>query len=259
MKTYKYETHLHTFQGSKCGISSGDEYIEPFYKAGYSGIFVTDHFFGGNTRASKEDSWENRVNQYCSGYEEAFEAAKQFNLKNGLTGTDNEFKVFFGLEQTFDGDDYLIYGPDKKYLLNHPEIEKLRHRELFELLKNMNGLMIQAHPFRLRDYITAFHVHPRDVHGVEVYNGGNKSSENKLALLYASQYAFPMTSGSDIHNVNFLLEEKERVAAGGMAAGGMEFDTPLIDIFDYAKRIKNKEGRLLGCPADFFDFKVANK
>ncbi|MCR4736148.1 MAG: PHP domain-containing protein [Treponema sp.] len=245
MKTYKYETHLHTCQGSACGVTSGADYIEAFYKAGYAGLFVTDHFFGGNTAASAEDPWEKRVNVYCSGYEAAFKAAEEFNKEKGLTGTDDEFKVFFALEQTFDGDDYLIYGPDKKYLLNNPEIENLRHKELFNLIENMGGLMIQAHPFRLRDYIQAIHLHPRDVHGVEVYNGGNKPTENELALLYASQYNFPMTSGSDIHNVNFLLDEKKRVSEGGNAVGGMEFNTPLKDIFDYAKRIKNKEGKII--------------
>ena len=48
MTTYKYETHLHTKEGSACGTSFGAEYIQAFYDAGYSGIFVTDHFFGGN-------------------------------------------------------------------------------------------------------------------------------------------------------------------------------------------------------------------
>ena len=249
MKTYKYETHLHTCQGSACGSSAGADYIEPFFKAGYSGIFVTDHFFGGNTAASREDTWENRINIYCSGYEDALKAAEQFNAKKGLTGTSDEFKVFFGIEQTFDGDDYLVYGLDKEYLLNHPEIEDMRHKELFDLVNKIGGLMIQAHPFRLRNYISAIHVHPREVHGVEVYNGGNKPSENELAMLYATQYQFPMTSGSDIHKVSFLLDEKENIAKGENAVGGLEFNSPLKDVFDYAKRIKNKEGKLIGLPS----------
>ncbi len=100
--------------------------------------------------------------------------------------------------------------------------------------------MIQAHPFRLRYYIQAIHVHPRDVHGIEIYNGGNKPTENELAELYARQYDFPVTSGSDIHNASFIIPEP-----GKMPLGGMEFDTPLKDIFDYANRIKNKEGRII--------------
>ena len=240
MSIYKYETHLHTSQGSACGRSSGDEYIEPFFKAGYTGIFVTDHFFGGNTAAPHTGRWKDRIDVYCSGYEAALAKAAQFNKENGLTGTDREFKVFFGIEQTFDGDDYLIYGLDKNFLYDHPEIETIRHTELFNMVNREGGLLIQAHPFRLRNYIQAIHVHPRDVHGVEIYNGGNKPTENELAELYAKQYEFPVTSGSDIHNVDFI-----QPAPGKLNIGGMAFDTPLKDVYDYAERIKNKEGTIL--------------
>ena len=119
MKTFKYETHLHTCESSACGTTSGSEYIKAFKDYGYSGIFVTDHFFGGNTAALYEGSWEERINLYCLGYESALKTAEQFNHENNLTGED-EFKVFFGIEQTFEGDDYLIYGLDKQGLLAHP-------------------------------------------------------------------------------------------------------------------------------------------
>lgn len=240
MKTYKYETHLHTSQGSACGSSQGAEYIKAFYNAGYSGIFVTDHFFGGNTAAPRVGKWEDRINIYCSGYEDALAEAVKFNAENNLTGTDDEFKVFFGIEQTFDGDDYLIYGLDKQWLLSHPEIETMRHPELFETVKKANGLLIQAHPFRLRDYIKAIHLHPRDVHGVEIYNAGNRPCENELAELYAKQYDFPVTSGSDIHNASWIP-----LAPNQLHVGGMEFDSPLKDVFDYAERVKFNKGKII--------------
>ena len=240
MKTYKYETHLHTVQGSACGLTDGADYIEAFFNIGYSGIFVTDHFFGGNTAVPKEGNWFDRVDQYCSGYEAALAKAKQFNDEKGLTGTDDEFKVFFGIEQTFDGDDYLVYGLDKNWLYDHPEVETMSHQELFDAVNREGGLMIQAHPFRLRDYIRAVHIHPREIHGVEIYNAGNKAVENELAEHYATVYDFPMTSGSDIHNVDFIPPSE-----GKLNIGGMEFDTPIKDVYDYAERIKNKEGRIL--------------
>ena len=58
---YKYETHLHTCEASACGISRGAEYISVYKKLGYDGIFVTDHFFGGNTAVSSELDWEERI------------------------------------------------------------------------------------------------------------------------------------------------------------------------------------------------------
>lgn len=116
----------------------------------------------------------------------------------------------------------------------------MRHVELFNAVNSVGGLMIQAHPFRLRGYMDAIHVHPREVHGVEIYNAGNKLEENELAELYAKQYGFPVTSGSDIHNVNKLLKKE------GLPMGGMAFETSLDSVFDYVKRIKAKEGILLG-------------
>lgn len=240
MSLFKYETHLHTIEGSACGSSYGADYIEPFYNAGYAGIFVTDHFFGGNTAVSREGLWADRVEQYCKGYENALAAAKVFNEKNHLTGTDKEFKVFFGIEQTFNGDDYLLYGFTKEWLLAHPEIETMKHQELFAAVNSVGGLMIQAHPFRLRGYQHSMYIHPRDVHGVEVYNGGNKPEENQLAALYAHIYDFPQTSGSDIHTINFIPD-----APGKLSVGGMAFTTPLKDVYDYAQRVKNKNATLI--------------
>ena len=59
------------------------------------GFFVTDHFFGGNTAVPFDADWETRINQYCSGYEDALAEAEKFNRENGLFGTEKEFKVFF--------------------------------------------------------------------------------------------------------------------------------------------------------------------
>lgn len=230
MKQFIYETHLHTREGSACGSSSGADYIKPYIDAGYSGIFVTDHFFGGNTAVPRDLPWKERIELYCKGYEAALEAAKPYP----------DFKVFFGIEQTFNGDDYLFYGLSKEWLIAHPEFETMRHKEVFAAINSVGGLMIQAHPFRLRDYIQAIHLHPRDVHGVEVYNAGNRPSENELAKLYAEKYDFPVTSGSDIHNISFLIPSD-----GKNPVGGMVFDSPLEDVFDYAKRVKAKEGHIV--------------
>lgn len=230
MGTYKYETHLHTCQGSACGVSSGADYIKAYKDLGYAGLFVTDHFFGGNTAAPRTGNWKDRIEAYCKGYEDALNASKAYE----------DFKVFFGFEQTFDGDDYLIYGLDKDWLIAHPEVEHMKHEQLFKTVNSVNGLMIQAHPFRFRQYMRAMHQHPLEVHGIEIYNGGNKPIENQMAELYAQSFNFPVTSGSDIHNTNFLIPEPAK-----NKVGGMEFDSPLENVFDYANRIKTKQGRTI--------------
>ena len=41
--SYRYETHLHTCQGSACASATGGEMARVHKNAGYSGIFITDH------------------------------------------------------------------------------------------------------------------------------------------------------------------------------------------------------------------------
>ena len=47
---YIYETHLHTYESSACGSTKASEYPAYYKSIGYSGIFITDHFFNGNCR-----------------------------------------------------------------------------------------------------------------------------------------------------------------------------------------------------------------
>ena len=86
---YKYETHLHTSEVSKCARSTGAEMARAFNKAGYAGIFVTDHFFNGNCAISTKLDWEQQVDLFMRGYE----SAKEEGDKLGLD-------VFFGWEFT---------------------------------------------------------------------------------------------------------------------------------------------------------------
>lgn len=84
---YRYETHLHTCQSSACGRSTGAEHARYYKSIGYTGIIVTDHFFGGNTAASRSGDWEKRVNEFCAGYEDAKAEGDRIGLD-----------VFFGWE-----------------------------------------------------------------------------------------------------------------------------------------------------------------
>ena len=63
MSQYIYETHLHTRGVSACGSTEPEDYIAVYKKAGYAGIFVTDHFFNGNSGIDRTLPWEEMVNQ----------------------------------------------------------------------------------------------------------------------------------------------------------------------------------------------------
>ena len=159
---YLYETHMHTCQGSACGTSTGAEHARFYKQQGYQGIFITDHFFGGNTAAPRTGKWKDRIDHYCSGFEDAWNEGQKIGLD-----------VFFGIEQNFEGDEYLIFGLDKQYLLDHPEIEHWTRKEQFENVHAAGGCVIQAHPFRMRGYLNAIRVCDLYADGIEVANAGN--------------------------------------------------------------------------------------
>ena len=64
----------------------------------------------------------------CRGYEQAKEVGDEIGLQ-----------VFFGWEETFDGQDFLIYGLDKEWMLKHPEMEHWTIKEQFEAVDKARG------------------------------------------------------------------------------------------------------------------------
>lgn len=214
---YKYETHLHTCFGSRCGVSKGRDYIRLYQDAGYDGIFVTDHFFHGNCAVDQTLPWAEQVNWYCSGFEDALEEGEKLG-----------FKVFFGWEENFQHDEYLIYGLDKAWLLEHPEVKQWTRQQQFEEVHKYGGVVVQAHPFRDRSYITRIHLNTKYVDGVEVYNAANPLYVNSLALTYARKLGKVMTAGSDIHSA-------QKFAPGNIT--GVSFPEPLESAADFAQRL----------------------
>ncbi len=229
MTKYLYETHMHTYQGSACSRSRGAEYIKPYIDFGYAGIIITDHFFKGNTRPDRSLPWTEWVNQFCSGYEDARNEGEKHN-----------FPVFFGIEENFNGDEYLIYGITKEWLLQHPDIRQWSRSRLADEVHAFGGCMVQAHPFRSRFYNDAIHLLPDYVDGIEAVNYGNMPVWNTLALQYAKQLHLPFSSGSDNHDASSMREEN---------LGGILLDQPLTSIQDYISVILEKKPMKIKTPS----------
>lgn len=193
---YLYETHLHTCQGSHCASTRGRDYIGPYLDAGYSGIFVTDHFFQGNCAVDPDLPWKEWVKEFCRGFEDA----REEGARRGLD-------VFFGWEETFGGDDYLVYGLDKAWLLDHPEARGWTRKEQYRAVQAAGGCVVHAHPFRQHYYIRKVYLVPSLIDAVEVANAGNREQYyDVLAMRYAAKLGLPMTAGSDIHDVDQAVE-----------------------------------------------------
>jgi hypothetical protein len=164
---------------------------------GYSGIIVTDHFYNGNTAIPHHLPWKEWVKQFYRGYEEA---------KN--EGDRQGFDVFFGWEETFDScDDYLIYGMDREWLLEHPEVRTWTRGEQYRTIKEAGGCVVQAHPFRQHSYIRRVVLSTGCVDAVEVANIGNaEQSYDALAMRYARKLNLPATAGTDMHDVRQICK-----------------------------------------------------
>lgn len=198
---YRYETHCHTFPVSKCGKASVKETVEFYKKYDYDGIFITNHFLDGNINPeARELSYIDRIDYYFSDYEKAV----QIGAAAGI-------KVFPGVELSYKGTDFLIYGLDKEWYKDHPEIMEMQKTEELPFMMEAGALVIQAHPYREAHYIDHIRLFPRSVHGVEVINSNQAWESNEMAELYAGQYDFLRTAGSDNHwgsNAFSRLREK---------------------------------------------------
>ena len=210
MKEYLYETHMHTSEISVCASATAVEQARLYKKLGYDGIIITDHFYNGNTEVPKDLPWEEWVNRFTVGYEKA----KAEGDKIGLS-------VFFGWEESFHGNDFLVYGLDKEWLLDHPQIINWEIKELYENVNADGGYFVHAHPFREEDYIKEIRLFPNHVHAVEVINSSHTNPKfDKRAIEYAKKHGLAMAAGSDAHHVNDLK-------------GGMVFNHKLESIEDF--------------------------
>ena len=232
---YRYETHMHTCQASACGVSTGAEQARFYKEQGYTGIFVTDHFTGGNTAVPRNLPWRERVEWFCSGYEDALIEGQKLGLD-----------VFFGWEQNFEGDEYLIYGPDKAWLLAHPDVEHWTRRKQLEEVHRAGGAVIQAHPFRDRDYIKYILLGLKYCDGIEVANTFNHPWCDACARRYAADYDLLITAGSDNHNNRPEKTDPARLM-------GVELDARLTCPMDYARLIRARGPIHPVIPEGWFD------
>jgi hypothetical protein len=238
---YLYETHLHTSQASACAGSRGKDYIKCYLDLGFTGIMVTDHFFNSNTTFDRRKHWKDWVKGYCSGYEDAWNEG----ARRGLD-------VFFGWEETFDGDDYLIYGLDKTWLLEHPEMVRWTREEQFREVHRDGGCIVHAHPFRQHTYLSAVTLTPYFVDAVEAANAGNFDAiYDAQAFEYARILGLSAVAGSDAHKVSGLERN------GGPY--GIYVTTKFASVHDYVSLIMNKQPFSLHIPPNRCTFQKSGK
>ena len=221
---YMYETHVHTLESSKCAVSSAVDMAKAHKAAGYTGMIITNHNWGGNTCVDTKLSWCDFLDNFFEPY---YRAKKWADA--------NDFQVFYGYEAGYDGTEFLIYGITIEWMKAHPELRDATVEEQFQLIDAAGGLVVHAHPFRETWYIAETRLFPEHVHAVEglnashsspyIINNKHKAEFNDRAVEYALKLGMPITGGSDTHNVELI-------------GGGTAFRRKLSSIEDYVEQIK---------------------
>ena len=188
--TFKYETHVHSLPASACAYREPEEVVERYAAAGYSGMFLTDHFFNGNCAIPEELPWTMRVQFLCNG----FHRAKRRGDKIG-------FNVFFGYEYNSNGAEFLVLNSCEQFLYDNPDMPDWGLRKFLRRARGAGAFVVHAHPCRDLPWIknprSRF---PRQVDAVEVFNAAQKPEWNPPAAEYARQCRLPAFSGSDNHD-----------------------------------------------------------
>ncbi len=218
--TYKYDPHMHTSEASACAHSTAREMADKYKAEGYTGIFVTNHYFNGNTSVHRDIPWKERVERYCLGYELAKKRGEEIGLD-----------VFFGFEYGNGQSDLLTYGLSGRWLYEHPEILDMTPADYIRFVHGFGGFVVHAHPFREADYIASYTLVPRFEDAVETVNASNcEKKYNDHAKTYASWFGLPETGGSDSHDTSRRFYK-----------GGIETDHKLTSVEDYIDAVRNRK------------------
>lgn len=189
---YKYDLHIHTQETSPCGMVSAADMIKIYHEHGYQGVVITDHLRKIFFRHSKGATWEEKVDDFLTGYYSAVEEAKKYDM-DVLLGVEIAF-----MEHNERDNDFLIYGMSVELLKNTPHILALGREGIGTFCREHDLLIYQAHPFREYCYVENVSL----LDGIEVHNGNPRhNSNNKDAEALAMAHNLLMIGGSDFHQI----------------------------------------------------------
>lgn len=181
------DLHAHTSGISRCCLQPAPIILQTAREHGIDGIVLTNHYqkcylTGTQTAAD-----------FAADYVKEYHYAK-------ACGEEIGFPVFFGIEVTMErhgGVHMLIYGVDEEFPLQHPDLFDMTQKELYRLVKESGGTMVQAHPYRQNvDKL----LDPAYLDGIEinchpVYEGTHKEALTE----FARANHLLVTVGADYH------------------------------------------------------------
>ena len=132
-----FDMHAHTKGISKCCRVEAEEIVKRAKTAGIGGIILTNHYTESYVTDGDYEAFARR-------YVEEFHKTKRLGEQIGIT-------VVFGIELTMEFDPavhLLIYGVPEEFIIKNPTIFNLTQKELYRLVRENGGALVQAHPYR---------------------------------------------------------------------------------------------------------------
>jgi len=227
---YRYETHCHSAEGSKCSKIPIVELVGFYHRMGYSGVCLTDHFTGNSPLIPDKMPWNERVEFYYDIYLKGCEIAGKYGIA-----------VFFGLEysiapdidfpSTRIGNDFVFLNLSKEWYLENKSVFRCKPREMLATIRKAGGFIIQAHPFGeflAHHWYDGIRLYPRDVDATEIKGNGAVLNLNKV---YAQTYNLFDVTGTDTHSDDVKI------------MFGMETDEPCLTPAEFVEAIKSGRAR----------------
>ena len=186
------DMHAHTSGISKCCKIDGKNMLIVAKEKGIDGVVLTNHYDKSYITVDSKELAERYVNEY-------------FYVKR--CADELGMKAFFGIEVTMakhNNVHMLIYGVDCDFLMKYHDIFDYEQEELYKLVKENNGILVQAHPLRRGINVL---LDLKYLDGVEI-NCHPLYDNTHLEFLdnLAKENNFILTCGGDFHNDTYRVK-----------------------------------------------------
>lgn len=134
-----FDLHAHSSGISRCCRIPAEEVIRRAKAVGLDGIVLCNHY-----QTLRNYLKDGTPEEFARRYIAEYEYAKQWGDTLG-------FRVLFGVEVTmeaYENQHLTVYGLSPEFLLAHPTLYSMTQEELYSLVKEAGGALIQAHPLR---------------------------------------------------------------------------------------------------------------
>ncbi len=179
------DMHAHTSGISHCCLGDAETILKIAKENGIDGIVLTNHYQRSYVKNGDTAEFARR-------YTEESRKAKRLGKELGVT-------VIYGMEVTMhrhDNSHLLIYGLSESFTEEFPEVYDMTQEELYTLVKERGGLLIQAHPFRKGYYP----LDPRFLDGYEIScHPVYHTSRYDDVVALTTKHGALLTCGGDYH------------------------------------------------------------